>query len=240
MLHALHPDTVVRWHRQGFRFYWRWKSRGHKPGRLAIDAGLRKLIRKMQAANIGWGAPRVHRELLKLGIEISQATVSRYMARYQKPPSQTWRTFLGNHTECLAAMDFSTVPTAGLRVLYVFIVLSHDRRRVVHFNVTEHLTAQWTAQQLVEAFPFDSAPRVCCVIGMRFMAIWFSDGSEASVSRRSLQPRARLGKILSLKELSGPYAETVWIILLFSMSSTCVESFASTSVIIILAERTYR
>jgi transposase InsO family protein len=159
MLHALHPDTVVRWHRQGFRFYWRWRSRGHKPGRLAIDAGLRKLIRKMQATNIGWGAPRVHGELLKLGIEISQATVSKYMARYQKPPSQTWRTFLGNHTECLAAMDFFTVPTAGLRVLYVFIVLSHDRRRVVHFNVTEHPTAQWTAQQLVEAFPFDSAPR---------------------------------------------------------------------------------
>ena len=97
--------------------------------------------------------------LLKLGIEISQATVSKYMARHQKPPSQSWRTFLSNHTECLAAMDFFTVPTAGFRVLYVFIVLSHDRRQVVHFNVTEHPTAQWTAQQLVEAFPFDSAPR---------------------------------------------------------------------------------
>ena len=108
---------------------------------------------------MGWGAPRIHGELLKLGIEISQATVSKYMARHQKPPSQSWRTFLSNHTECLAAMDFFTVPTAGFRVLYVFIVLSHDRRQVVHFNVTEHPTAQWTAQQLVEAFPFDSAPR---------------------------------------------------------------------------------
>jgi len=159
MLHALHPDTVVRWHRQGFRFYWRWKSRGLKPGRPAIDAGLRKLIREMQATNMGWGAPRIHGELLKLGIKVSQATVSKYMRPLNKPPSQTWGTFLSNHTECLAAMDFFTVPTAGFRVLYVFIVLSHDRRQVVHFNVTEHPTAQWTAQQLVEAFPFDSAPR---------------------------------------------------------------------------------
>ncbi len=159
MLHALHPDTVVRWHRQGFRFHWRWKSRRPKLGRPAIDADLRELIREMQATNIGWGAPRIHGELLKLGIEISQATVSKYMVRQRKPPSQTWRTFLGNHTECLAAIDFFTVPTATFRILYVFIVLSHDRRHIVHFNVTVHPTAQWTAQQLFEAFPFDSAPR---------------------------------------------------------------------------------
>ncbi len=159
LLYGLHPDTVVRWHRQGFRLYWRWKSRGPRPGRPAIDVGLRKLIREMQATNMGWGAPRIHGELLKLGIEVSQATVSKYMRHPNKPPSQTWRTFLSNHTECLAAMDFFTVPTARFRILYVFIVLSHDRREVVHFNVTEHPTAQWTAQQLVEAFPFDSAPR---------------------------------------------------------------------------------
>ncbi len=159
VLHSLHPDTVVRWHRQGFRLYWRWKSRDPKPGRPAIDAALRKLIREMQATNIGWGAPRIHGELLKLGFEVSQATVSKYMLQLRRPPSQTWRTFLTNHSECLAAMDFFTVPTARFRVLYVFIVLSHDRRQVVHFNVTEHPTAQWTAQQLVEAFPFDSAPR---------------------------------------------------------------------------------
>ena len=159
ILYALHPDTVVRWHRQGFRLYWRWKSQGPKPGRPPINAALRKLIREMQATNIGWGAPRIHGELLKLGIEVSQATVSKYMLFPKKPPSQTWRTFLSNHAECLAAMDFFAVPTARFRVLYVFIVLSHDRRRVVHFNVTEHPTAQWTAQQLVEAFPFDSAPR---------------------------------------------------------------------------------
>jgi len=159
MLLGLHPDTVVRWHRQGFRLYWRWKSRGLKPGRPAIDTALRELIRDMQASNIGWGAPRIHGELFKLGIEVSQATVSKYMLRSKKPPSQTWRAFLNNHADCLAAMDFFTVPTARFRVLYVFIVLSHDRRQVVHFNATEHPTAQWTAQQLVEAFPFDTAPR---------------------------------------------------------------------------------
>jgi hypothetical protein len=158
-LHALHPDTVVRWHRQGFRLYWRWKSRGPGPGRPPINAPLCKLIREMQANNIGWGAPRIHGELLKLGIDISQATVSKYMVKLKKPPSQTWRTFLSNHADCIAAVDFLTVPTATFRVIYVFIVLSHDRRHIVHFNTTEHPTAQWTARQLVEAFPFDTAPR---------------------------------------------------------------------------------
>ena len=159
LLHGLHPDTVVRWHRQGFRLYWRWKSRGPVPGRPTIDPALRGLIRDMQVANIGWGAPRIHGELLKLGIDVSQATVSKYMLHRRKPPSQTWRTFLNNHADCLAAMDFFTVPTARFRVLYVFIVLSHDRREVVHYNATEHPTAQWTSQQLLEAFPFESAPR---------------------------------------------------------------------------------
>jgi len=107
----------------------------------------------------GWGAPRIHGELLKLGIEVSQATVSKYMLHPKKLPSQTWRAFLNNHADCLSAMDFFTVPTATFRVLYVFIVLSHDRRQVVYFNATEHPTARWTAQQLVETFPFDSAPR---------------------------------------------------------------------------------
>jgi transposase InsO family protein len=159
MLHALHPDTVVRWHREGFRLYWTWKSRRQRVGRPHVDKEIRKLIRQMQSANVGWGAPRIHGELLKLGFEVSQATVSKYMVRHQKPPSQTWRTFLENHADCIAGIDFFTVPTATFRILYVFIVLSHDRRHIVHFNVTAHPTAQWTAQQLVEAFPFDSAPR---------------------------------------------------------------------------------
>jgi transposase InsO family protein len=159
MLHALHPDTVVRWHREGFRRYWRWKSQHRRLGRPPIDSGIRKLIQGMQSANIGWGAPRIHGELLKLGIEVSQATISKYMAHHRKPPSQTWRTFLDNHVTGLASMDFFTVPTATFRILYVFIVLRHDRREIVHFNVTEHPSAHWAAQQIVETFPFNTAPR---------------------------------------------------------------------------------
>jgi putative transposase len=111
ILHSLYPDTVVRWHRQGFRMYWRWKSWVPKPGRPAIDTALRKLIRNMQATNIGWGAPRIHGELLKLGIEVSQATVSKYMLQSKKPPSQTWRTFRKNHADCMTGIYFFTVPT---------------------------------------------------------------------------------------------------------------------------------
>ena len=159
MLHALHPNTVVRWHREGFRRYWTWKSRRQHAGRPSVDIEIRKLIRQMQAENVGWGAPRIHGELLKLGIDLSQAPVSKYMVRQKKPPSQTWRTFLENHTDCIAGIDFFTVPTATFRILYVFVMLSHDRRHIVHFNVTAHPTAQWTAQQLFEAFPFDTAPR---------------------------------------------------------------------------------
>lgn len=159
MLQALNPDTVVRWHRAGFRHYWRWRSRHRAVGRPPVNREVRTLIREMQAGNVGWGAPRIHGELLKLGFEISQASVSKYMVRHHKPPSQTWRTFLDNHAKDLASMDFFTVPTATFRVLYVLIILRHDRREIVHFNVTANPTAQWTAQQLVEAFPFDSAPR---------------------------------------------------------------------------------
>ena len=153
------PDTLVRWHRKGFRLYWTWKSRPRQGGRPAIDPDVRKLIRTMSRNNIGWGAPRIHGELKMLGIQISESTVAKYMIRHSNPPSQTWRTFLENHTDCIAGIDFFTVPTATFRILYVFIVLSHDRRHIVHFNVTAHPTAIWTAQQLVEAFPFESAPR---------------------------------------------------------------------------------
>jgi transposase InsO family protein len=153
------PDTLVRWHRKGFRLYWTWKSRPRRGGRPAIDPDVRELIRTMSRNNIGWGAPRIHGELKMLGIQISESTVAKYMIRHRNPPSQTWRTFLANHTDCIAGIDFFTVPTATFRILYVFIVLSHDRRQIVHFNVTAHPSAMWTAQQLVEAFPFDSAPR---------------------------------------------------------------------------------
>lgn len=156
-LHIVQPETVIRWHRQGFRYYWRWKSR-HR-GRPKIDPEIRALIHRMCRANPLWGAPRVHGELRKLGIEIAETTVSKYMIKPRRPPSQDWRTFLQNHAKDLIALDFFTVPTATFRVLFVLVILSHDRRRILHFNVTEHPTAAWTARQLLEACATDDAPR---------------------------------------------------------------------------------
>jgi putative transposase len=153
------PETVIRWQRAGFRLVWTWKSRRYETGRPAVAPEVRALIRRMAQANPLWGAPRIHGELRKLGLAISQATVSKYLVRRRMPPSQTWRTFLANHVGTLVSMDFFTVPTLLFKVLFVFVVLAHDRRRVVHVNVTDAPTAQWTAQQLVEAFPWQTAPR---------------------------------------------------------------------------------
>jgi putative transposase len=153
------PETVIRWQRAGFRLVWTWKSRRHGPGRPAVAPEVRALIRRMAQANPRWGAPRIHGELLKLGLAISQATVSKYLVRRRMPPSQTWRTCLANHVGTLVSTDFFTVPTLLFKVLFVFVVMAHHRRRVVHVNVTETPTAQWTAQQLLEAFPWDIAPR---------------------------------------------------------------------------------
>ena len=152
------PDTVIGWHRKGFKLYWTWKSR-HTLGRPRVDIEIRKLIRQMVRDNPTWGAPRIHGELLKLGFEVSEPSVSRYMPRTRKPPSQTWRTFLRNHMTETAAIDFFVVPTATFRLLYVFVVLEHARRRIVHFNVTESPSAQWTGQQMINAFPYDSPPK---------------------------------------------------------------------------------
>src|ERR1017187_1286117 len=151
------PETVIAWHRKGFGYYWAWKSR-HRQGRPFVSTELRDLIRKMSLANPRWGAPRIHGELLKLGLEVSQATVAKYMVRHRKPPSQTWRTFLKNHMTTMVSADFFVVPTITFRLLFVFVILSHDRRRPVHFALTTNPTAEWAAHQLVEAFPWDSAP----------------------------------------------------------------------------------
>ena len=159
VLVIVQPDTVARWHRDGFRLYWRWKSSAGKVGRPRIEAELRKLIRRMCRENPSWGAPRIYSELRLLGYDVSETTVDKYMIRHRKPPSQTWRTFLDNHLTDIVAIDFFTVPTATFRILFAFVVLRHDRRVVAHFNVTAHPTAEWTAQQIVEAFPEDNAPR---------------------------------------------------------------------------------
>jgi putative transposase len=152
------PDTVLRWRRRRFREYWTKLSGRPRGGRLPVNTELKALVTRMATANPLWGAPRIHGELLKLGIDLAERTVSRLLPKRRTPPSQTWRTFLDNHVRDLVSLDFFTVPTAGLRVLVVLVVLAHHRRRVVHFNVTEHPTANWTAQQIVDAFPNDSEP----------------------------------------------------------------------------------
>ena len=153
------PETVIGWQRKGFRLFWTWKSRRGRPGRPTVSQETQKLIRQMSRDNPLWGAPRIHGELLKLGIDIGETSVSKYLVRRRKPPSQTWRTFLENHVKAMVSVDFFTVPTIRFQVLYVFLVLAHDRRRILHVAVTAHPTAEWTAQQLREAFPWDSAPR---------------------------------------------------------------------------------
>jgi putative transposase len=158
-LAIVQPETVIAWHRKGFRLFWTWKVRRGQPGRPTVPHAVRDLIRRMSRDNPGWGAPRIHGELLKLGIPIGETSVGKYMVRCRKPPSQTWRTFLDNHRQQLVSIDFFTVPTIRFQVLYVFLVLAHDRRRIVHFNVTSHPTAEWTGQQLREGFPFDQLPR---------------------------------------------------------------------------------
>jgi putative transposase len=152
-------STVIGWHRKGFRLFWTGKIRGGKPGRPAVPKEIRDWIRTMSRENPLWGAPRIHSELLKLGIDIGETSVSKYLVRHRKPPSQTWRRFLDNHVKSIVSVDFFTVPTIRFQILYVFLVLAHERRRILHFAVTAHPTAEWTAHQLREAFPWDTAPR---------------------------------------------------------------------------------
>jgi hypothetical protein len=156
-VHVVQPETVLRWHRAGFKMFWRWKSH-HRAGRPRIDRGLRDLIRQMSRENPLWGASRIHGELLMLGFEVAQSTVSKYMARPSKPPSQTWKTFLRNHAEAIAAIDMCVVPTLTFERLFAFLVLGHGRRRLLWFEVTRHPTAEWLARQITEAFPWTSAP----------------------------------------------------------------------------------
>ena len=153
----LQPATVIGWHRRGFRLFWTWKSR-HRTGRPTGPADVRELIRAMSQANPLWGAPRLHGELRKIGIAVAQSTVAKYMAKDRRPPSQTWRTFLANHVDQAMAADFVVVPTATYRLLFVLVILAHERRLVVHVAVTDHPTSAWTAQQLRNGFPYDDGP----------------------------------------------------------------------------------
>ncbi len=153
-LHIVKPETVVRWHRQGFRYYWRWKSRA-KPGRPPIPQKLIWLIKRLSRENPLWGAPHIEKELALLGHEVAESTVAKYMVRTPRTPRDTWRAFIQRHMDVTAACDFFVVPTLTFKRLYCFVVLSHDRRRILHVNVTENPSAEWTGHQVIEAFPGD-------------------------------------------------------------------------------------
>ena len=157
VLTIMRPETLVRWHRAGFRRYWRWKSR-RRGGRPPVETELRALIRRMSIENPLWGAPRIHGELLKLGFEVAQSSVAKYIVKRRVPPSQGWRTFLRSHAPDIAAMDLFVVPTIGFDLLYALVIVRLDRRDLVWINVTTNPTAEWVARQITEAFPWDMAP----------------------------------------------------------------------------------
>jgi hypothetical protein len=175
-LEFVQPRTVLAWQKKRFRAHWRRVSQSGKSGRPAIPKEIRDLIRDMSQANPLWGSSRIVGKLHKIGIDVAKSTVEKYRVRPRKPPSPTWRTFLTNHVKDVVACDFFTVPTVTFRVLFVCVILAHERRRIVHFNVTEHPTAQWTAQQIVEAFPWDEAPQYLlrdrdCIYGSDFNSV---------------------------------------------------------------------
>jgi len=157
VVQVVQPETILRWHRTGFKAFWRWKSR-NRAGRPRIDRGLRDLIQRINRENPRWGASRIHGELLMLGFQVAQSTVSKYMVRGQNPPSQTWKTFLQNHAETIAAIDMCVVPTLTFDLLFAFLVMAHGRRQLLWFEVTRHPTTEWLARQITEAFPWTSAP----------------------------------------------------------------------------------
>ena len=193
VLAIVHPETVVRWHRAGFRCYWRWKShpRGGGP---QIETDLRALIWRMSMENPFWGAPRIHGELLKLGFEVAQSSVAKYMVKRLGPPSQGWRTFLRNHAPDIAAMDLFVVPTIGFDLLYAFVIVRLGRRDLVWINVTTNPTAEWISRQLAEAFPWNKAPRYPA-IGIGFTASSSHDDCAPWASGTSLPRRPRLGRM---------------------------------------------
>jgi hypothetical protein len=192
-LAIVEPETVVAWHRKGFRLFWTWKVRHGQPGRPVISREVRDLIRKICRENSSWGAPRIHGELLKLGIDIGESSVSKYMVRSRKPPSQTWCTFLENHAQQLVSIDFFTVPTIRFQVLYVFLVLAHDRRRILHFNVTATQPRGGRDSNCGRHFPLTNPRVICCGTAIGSLATTSENKCETWAFAKSCLHRARLG-----------------------------------------------
>ena len=203
------PRTVIKWHRKGFAFYWRRKSRA-TPGRPPISMKLIMLIRRLSKENVLWGAPRIRDELALLGHDLAESTVAKYMVkRRNAEPSQSWKTFITNHMAESAACDFFVVPTLTFDFLYCFVVLSHDRRRILHVNVTANPTAAWTARQIVEAFPYDSVPKYLhrdrdSIFGWEFRRCVASLGIEQIVSAaRSPWQNAFVERVIGTRPVSA-------------------------------------
>jgi hypothetical protein len=234
------PATVIQWHRKGFLLYWRWRSRSGHPGRPKMPRETRDLIRKMSIANPLWGAPRIHGELLKLGIVVSQATVGRYMPWRPAVPCPTWRSFLRNHMGDTVAIDVFVVATATFRLLYTVIVLGHDGRRIIHFDVTQNPTQVWLARQITEAFPWDTAPRFLLRDRDRSYGQVFRDRICMMVSSRLLLRRARRGRTPTSNASLVRSAANVWITSSSSMSIICVACCRLTFTITTRRERISR
>ncbi len=194
VVQVVQPETVLRWQRAGFRAYWRWRSR-KRVGRPRIDRGLRDLIRRMSWENPLWGASRIHGELLMLGFEVAQSTVSKYMTRGRRPPSQSWKTFLYNHAHAIAAIDLCIVPTVTFERLFAFLVVGHGRRQLLWIEVTRHPTAEWLARQITEAFPWASAPACLVRDNDRAYGHVFTTRVRAmGIRDRPISPRAPWAK----------------------------------------------
>jgi hypothetical protein len=236
-LKILKPQTVIRWHRTGFRAYWRWKSRP-RGGRPKTPADIRQLIRDMSAANPLWGAPRIHGELLKLGIGIGQTTVAKYMARRRQPPSQGWKTFLRNHADGVASMDLFVVPTISFRLLYGFLILQHSRRELLWLSVTARPSAHWIARQLTEAYGWQQAPQY--IVRDRDCVYGDAGGFEQWVYAIDRFRRGRHGKTDIRRDSSVRSDGIVLTMLSCSANGICAICLIPTKNITTRLGRTYR
>ena len=208
----IRPATVVAWHRQGFQLYWRWKSGAPSVGRPRLDPELRHLIRRMARENPTWGRRRIRAELALLGHNVAELTVAKYMRRTSPRPSPTWRAFLAAHLREMVAVDFFVVPTLPFRLLFVFVVLRHERRELLHFNVTEHPTGAWTARQIVEAFPDDTAPNYLLRDRDGVYGDEFVQRVQGMGIRQVLTPHERPGRTHSWSDSSAQSVASAWII----------------------------
>lgn len=227
------PRTVVGWHRLGVRLFWRWKS-GARAGRPSLDRERVTLIRQMWSGNPNWGSKRIQAELAKLGLHVSDSTVRKYRPKTRRDRrDQSWKSFLQNHAKELVSVDFFTVPTATFRVLYVFLVLAHERRKVLHFNVTDSPTAPWTAQQLTEAFAYSSPPRYLLRDRDSIYALEFQAEPPLWAWSKSSSRLAAPGRILSLSASLAPFGASAWTPRSCSMPGTytgCCPSISSITI----------